>query len=80
MPTVKELREVAKQRGLRKYLRLKIAELENLLTGAGVEHTSSMLEEPVPNINVPTLIPKIVTTAAHNVKKVVKKSIKTATD
>ena len=49
--TVKDLRALAKRRGLKGYSRLKKAELVQLLTPANV------VDEPVPNIGKAPLIP-----------------------
>ena len=67
--TVKELREIAKQRGLRGYSKLRKAELITMLipmqipmlnqpcAGGAVGGMQNLLDEPVPNIGVPVLQP-----------------------
>ena len=63
--TVKQLREIAKQRGLRLYSKLRKAELITMLipmlnqpcAGEAVGGMQNLLDEPVPNIGVSVLQP-----------------------
>src|SRR5688572_5813510 len=62
MKTVKELRNIAKEEGMVVYSRLRKAELMVFISSR-LEHRvktgreSKLLDDPVPDINVPTLIP-----------------------
>ena len=63
MPTIKELRSLAKERGVKGY---------------------SQLDGPVPDINVPvlvpTIVPRMIKTVASKVKDIVKKSTEAVID
>ena len=51
---VKELKALAKERGIKRYYRLRKAELIEIL---GVQAPPKIMEEPVPEINKPVLSP-----------------------
>jgi len=59
--TVKDLRALAKRRGLKGYSRLKKAELVQLLTPANI------MDEPVPNVGQAPLIPQAMTKAEEKI-------------
>ena len=60
--TVKQLRNIAKVKGMRGYSRLRKADLVALVSSGPTqsvktEHESNLLDAPVPDIKVPTLVP-----------------------
>ena len=84
MPTVKELRSLAKERGITGYSQLRKSELIDLIESNGSRSDRSLLDDPVPDINVPVLVPTIaprmIKTAANKVKNIVEKSTKAVID
>ena len=56
MPTVKELRSLAKERGITGYSQLRKSELIDLIASRS---DRSLLDDPVPDINVPVIVPTI---------------------
>ena len=81
MPTVKELTSLAKERGITGYSQLRKSELIDLIESRS---DRSLLDDPVPDINVPVLVPTIaprmIKTAASKVKNIVEKSTKAVID
>ncbi len=71
--TVKDLRSLAKQRGLKGYSRLKKAELLQLLTP-----TINIMNEPVPNIGRAPLVPQIVKRGVKSLKDITSKAAEKA--
>ena len=72
MMTVKELKEIAKKKGLKGYSRLRKDELILLLekVGLGLENQKvDLLDEENPDIDVPILKPDVVTTKPKDVEK-----------
>ena len=60
--TVKQLRNIAKEKGMRGYSRLRKADLVALVSSGPTQsvktvHESNLLDAPVPDIKVPTLVP-----------------------
>src|SRR5678816_3568364 len=60
--TVKQLRNIAKEKGMRGYSRLRKADLVALVSSGPTQnvktgHESNPLDAPVPDIKVPTLVP-----------------------
>ena len=56
--TVSELRQIAKARGLIGYSRLRKADLVSLLCSYDIKGKgSNIIDTPIPDINIPTLIP-----------------------
>ena len=60
--TVKELRNIAKEKGMVGYSRLRKADLiafvsSRLVQSVKTGHESKLLDAPVPDIKVPTLVP-----------------------
>src|SRR6188768_830578 len=60
--TVKQLRNIAKEKGMRGYSQLRKADLEALVSSGPTQnvktvHESNPLDAPVPDIKVPTLVP-----------------------
>ena len=94
--TLRELKALAKERGLRGYSRLRKAELIHLLnttrpipaprtktktkTRPIPAPKRTLLDRRMPNINVPVLKPEVVTTKPSTIGKVVEKSITTVND
>ena len=78
MPTIKELRSLAKERGVKGYSQLlRKSELIDLIESKGSRSDRSLLDDPVPDINVPvlvpTIVPRMIKTVASKVKDIVKK-------
>ena len=84
MPTIKELRSLAKERGVKGYSQLRKSELIDLIESKGSRSDRSLLDDPVPDINVPvlvpTIVPRMIKTAASKVKDIVKKSTEAVID
>ena len=77
MPTIKELRSLAKERGVKGYSQLRKSELIDLIESKGSRSNISLLDDPVPDINVPvlvpTIVPRMIKTVASKMKDIVKK-------
>ena len=84
MPTIKELRSLAKERGVKGYSQLRKSELIDLIESKGSRSDRSLLDNPVPDINVPvlvpTIVPRMIKTVASKVKDIVKKSTEAVID
>ena len=84
MPTIKELRSLAKERGVKGYSQLRKSELIDLIESMGSRSDRSLLDDPVPDINVPvlvpTIVPRMIKTVASKVKDIVKKSTEAVID
>ena len=84
MPTIKELRSLAKERGVKGYSQLRKSELIDLIESKGSRSDRSLLDDPVPDINVPvlvpTIVPRMIKTVASKVKDIVKKSTEAVID
>ena len=73
--TVKQLKTIAKERGIKGYYKLRKAELINALEATRlVDQKSSIFDEPIPNDLTPVLQPT--TWTPSNVARKVKQNIK----
>ena len=84
MPTVKDLKKLAKERCLRRYHNLKKAELLSLLRPIPAPRRPIPTPRKImnirnPEINIPILIPETVKVKPNIVKRVAKKTVETFT-
>ena len=75
MSTVKELKKLAQERGLRGYSKLRKAELLSLLEKS-IPTSENIMDIRNPKINVPILVPEIVKVKPNIEKKLLKKPLK----